>query len=163
MKLLSAITNRRSVRKFQTKPVSEEAINALSTAFEAAPCGMNQTDVMQGVIITNVLLRREVEKATKNACYSAPLLFLLTTKQKSPFGERDASVAAENIMVQAADLGLGSVYVMGGAMALNKHPELLKKLGVAKGYQVTVIVPVGQPAGKPADEDRRNRYHLIRK
>lgn len=158
----NSILKRHAVRKFQSIPVASQAVDQLVAAFEAAPCGMHQTEDMEGVVITDSALRQAVEEASNNACYGAPLLFAIATKTDSNFGERDASAAAENIMVQAAALDLGSVYVMSGALAVNSHPDLLKKLGVDDGYQLTVIVAVGQAADDVAAPDRTNRYKLIR-
>ena len=122
--MLSAISNRRAVRKYQSKPVSENDIQALIEAFQASPCAMKQTDDLRGIVVTNEEFRQRIEHSTNNSCYGAPLLFILTTKKESKFGERDSSVAAENIMLQATALGLGSVYIMCGALALNDDSDL---------------------------------------
>lgn len=161
--MLSAIKNRQSVRKFLPDKVANEDVQQLINAFQASPCGMGKTAVMQGIVVEDPQLRAQIEDASDNACYSAPLLFVITTQQDSPFSERDASAAAENIMLQATDLGYGSVYIMGGAMALNKHTDLLTQLGVKDGYQVSVIVPVGKAAKTPASVDRSHRYEVTRK
>lgn len=124
---------------------------------------MHQTDVMELSIITKPELLKKIEDSTDNSCYNAPLIFMINTKKDSPFGERDTSVAVENVMVEAADLGLGSVYVMGGVFALNKFPELQKELGMNEGYETTVLVPIGYPADEEQVEDRRNRYKVVRK
>lgn len=76
------------------------------------------------------------------------------------FGERDASVAAENIMLEAADLGLGSVYVMGGAIKLNDYTDIQRELDIDPDFQTTVIVPVGKIAREPEKEDRSSRYQV---
>ena len=76
------------------------------------------------------------------------------------FGERDASVAAENIMLEAMDLGLGSVYIMGGAAKLNNHADVLKELGIDSDFEVTVIVPVGKIAEESEKEDRSQHYQV---
>lgn len=76
------------------------------------------------------------------------------------FSERDASCAAENIMLAATDLGLGSVYVMGGAVRLNDAGELQKELGIDPAFQTSVTVPVGKIAEKPEETDRSNRYQV---
>ena len=76
------------------------------------------------------------------------------------FGERDASVAAENIMLEAMDLGLGSVYIMGGAAILNDHADVLKELGIDSDFEVTVIVPVGKIAEESEKEDRSQHYQV---
>lgn len=157
------VLDRYTVRKFTNEQVSEEAVAKLTAAFQAAPCGMHQMDVLQGVIVTDSQLRQTIADANNNACYGAPLLFVLAAKHGSQFAERDASVAAENIMVEATSLNLGSVYVMGGAVALNQHRDLLKKLDLPDDFDVEVIVAVGKAASEPTHEDRTHRYQLIRK
>lgn len=158
--MLKAINDRRAVRQYKSDPVSDSEIQELVAAFQAAPCGMHKTDEMQGLVVKNADLRQKIEDATDNSCYGAPLLFLLLTKKGSQFGERNASVAAENIMVEAADLGLNSVYVMSGAVKLNQHPDLLKELGVSDDFEVMTVVPVGHGAGDVDKPDRSNRYQL---
>ena len=85
---------------------------------------MHQTDVMSLVVVKDEALRDKIETKTDNACYHAPVLFIINTKKDSMFGERDASCGVENIMLEATDLDLGSVYVMGGAARLNDDSEL---------------------------------------
>lgn len=101
-----------------------------------------------------------MEETSGNACYGAPLLFAIITKKDSAFGERDSSAAAENVMVTATDLGLGSVYVMGGAEKVNGDSDLLQRLGVPAGFVVSVIVAIGKAAEQPATDDRSNRYRV---
>ncbi len=100
------------------------------------------------------------QQVTNNSCYNAPVLFLINTKKDSEFGERDASVAAENIMLEATDLDLGSVYIMGGAARLNDFNDLQQELGIDPAFQTTVIVAVGKSAVEPEKEDRSKRYQV---
>lgn len=51
--MLSAIQNRHAVRKYTDEPVKTNDIDELINAFQAAPCGMHKTDVMQGIVIEN--------------------------------------------------------------------------------------------------------------
>lgn len=115
---MNAIFERRAVREYTNEKIDEEKIQKLIDAFQAAPCALHQTEVMELSVITDPELLKKIEDNTNNSCYNAPLVFMINTKKDSQFGERDASVAAENVMVEAADLGLASVYVMGGVIAL---------------------------------------------
>lgn len=159
----NTISARHSVRKFTSDKVTSSQIDQLAAAFQASPCGMHQTDVMEGSIITDSQLLDQIEDHTDNAAYDAPLIFLIATKKGSNFGERDASAAAENVMLQATDLGLGSVYVMSGALKLNDDRQFLKECGIDDGYEATVLVPVGKPAEEDKTVDHSQRYHLVRK
>lgn len=156
----SIFTNRRAVRSFSNDNISDDDIKSLIASFQTTPCGMHQADVMNLVVVKDEGLRQKIEAKTDNACYHAPVLFVINTKKGSMFGERDASCAAENIMLEAADLGLGSVYVMGGAVKLNDDSDLQKELGIDPAFQTTVIVPVGKIAEEPEKADRSNRYQV---
>ena len=160
---MDAIINRRAVREYSDRQVDENKIQKLIAAFQAAPCGLHQTDVMELCVITDPELLKKVEDNTSNSCYGAPIIFMINTKKGSQFGERDASVAAENIMIEATDLGLASVYIMGGASALNNYPNIQGELGMSDGYETTVLVPVGYAATSIDGEDRSNRYRIVRK
>ena len=115
---------------------------------------------MNLVVVKDEGLRNKIEEVTNNSCYNAPVLFLIKTKKDSEFGERDASVAVENIMLEATDLNLGSVYIMGGAARLNDFNDLQQELGIDPAFQTTVIVAVGKSAVEPEKEDRSKRYQV---
>lgn len=55
--MVKAVLERRAVRKFMTAPVSENDVKQLVAAFQASPCGMHQTDVMQGIVAQDASLR----------------------------------------------------------------------------------------------------------
>ena len=153
----SIFTNRRAVRNFSSESISDDEIKSLIAAFQTTPY---QTDVMSLVVVKDEALRDKIETKTDNACYHAPVLFIINTKKDSMFGERYASCGAENIMLEATDLDLGSVYVMGGAARLNDDSELQKELGIDPAFQTSVIVPVGKIGEKPEATDRSNRYQV---
>lgn len=155
-----SVLKRVAIRKYLSDPVNHEDLQKLLSAFQAAPCGMHQTDDMRMTVVADNVLLDRIEAVTKNACYGAPLLFIINVKHSSPFGERDASVAAENIMIEAAELNLGSVYLMNAANLLNNDKNLLKDLGVIDDYEVSVIVACGHAAESPHD-NRANRYQVI--
>lgn len=154
-------TKRRAVREFTNEEISDTEIREMIAAFQTSPCGMHQADVMNLVVVKDPGLLSKIEKTTNNSCYGAPVLFLINTKKNSEFGERDASAAAENIMLEATDLGLGSVYVMSGAEMLNSHGEIQRELDIDLAFQTTVIVAVGRIASEPEKEDRSKRYQVI--
>lgn len=159
------ILQRRAVRSFLPRPLTDEEVSHLVAAFQASPCAMGQADMMEGVVVRSAEARILVENAVSGACYGAPLLFVIATKRDDPsqFGVRDASVAAENIMVEAARLGLGSVYIMGGALKLASNLAATSSIGIDSDYIVRTIVPVGHIATPPKAVDRSHRYTVIQK
>ena len=156
------VLKRVAVRKYTTEKVAQNDIDKLINAFQASPCGMHQTDVMQMTVVEDEKLLSQIEQVTNNACYNAPLLFVINVKKNNEFGERDASVAAENIMVEAAELNLGSVYLMNAANVLNSAKNLEEKLGLPQNFETCVIVACGHAAEQPND-DRSNRYKVVRR
>lgn len=156
------VLKRVAVRKYTTEKVAQNDIDKLINAFQASPCGMHQADVMQMTVVEDEKLLSQIEQVTNNACYNAPLLFVINIKKNNEFGERDASVAAENIMVEAAELNLGSVYLMNAANVLNSAKNLEEKLGLRQNFETCVIVACGHAAEQPND-DRSNRYKVVRR
>ena len=156
------VLKRVAVRKYTNEKVAQDDIEKLINAFQAAPCGMHQTDVMQMTVVEDEKLLSQIEQVTSNACYNAPLLFVINVKKNNEFGERDASVAAENIMVEAAELNLGSVYLMNAASVLNSAKNLEEELGVPENFETCVIVACEHAAEHPND-DRSTRYKVTRK
>lgn len=156
------VLQRQTVRNFTDEKVDKYDVERLIAAFQAAPCGMHQTDVMQAAVVEDDKMLARIEDATGQACYQAPLLFVISTRSDSAFGERDASCAAENILVEAAWLRLGGVYCMSGAQALNNVKELKKDLDIPHNFEVTVVVCVGHPTEHNKVERRSNRYKVNR-
>ena len=54
-----------------------------------------------------------------------------------------ASCIAENIMIQASALNLGSVYIMSVPTVMHQKPELLAMLPMTEGFMPVVLVAVG--------------------
>lgn len=158
--MTDAVLTRTAVRKYQDQSLTDEQLEKLVEAFQATPAGMGQFDVMELKLVTSKALRTELEKLANGAFYGAPALFVVATKTDSSFADRDASCAAENLMIEAKELGLGSVYILGGAMALNKSEKAQELLHLKSGYNVSVVVPVGVSAEESANPDRTNRYQV---
>ena len=140
--MTDAVLKRVAIRKYTAEKVSEDDIKVLIAAFQASPCGMHQADVMQMTVVEDENLLSEIEQVTSNACYNAPLLFIINVKKGNEFGERDASVAAANV--------------------LNSAKSLEQKLEVPEDFETSVIVACGHAAEQPND-DRSNRYKVVRK
>lgn len=77
----SIFENRRAVRKYSNEAISDEKIQEMIAAFQTAPCGMHQANVMNLVVVKDEGLRNKIEEVTNNSCYNAPVLFLINTKK----------------------------------------------------------------------------------
>lgn len=157
--MCDSVLKRVAIRKYTTEQVKQKELEQLIAAFQAAPCGMHQVQDMAMTVVTDPNVLKEIEDLTDNACYQAPVLFVIKVKKASEFGQRDASAAAENIMIEAASLNLGSVYLMNAALKVNSAANLRRKLAVKEDQEISVIVACGHSAEKP-QEDRTNRYQV---
>ena len=161
--MIDPILKRRAVRSYESEKLSNDEVEKLIAAFQASPAALGKFEVIQAVSVMEDKYLQEVENVTNNAAYNAPFMLIIAGQKDSPFSAYDAAVAAENVMIEAFELGLGSVFVMGGAIELNKHKDVLKNLGIEDGYKVEAIIPVGKIKGKVATPDRTNRYKLIQR
>ena len=82
-----------------------------------------------------------------NIFHDADTLIVICAKPSSPFVAADCWLAAENLMLTARTIGLGSC-VMGSAVAtLNIH-KVKAELGIPDEYNVIAPIVVGVPSGE---------------
>lgn len=177
MEVKSAIENRRSIRKYQEKEVPDALIAELIEAARLAPSAWNAQPA-KFVIIKSKEIKEKLkkEKAFKQGfVYEAPVIIAccgnpevypkerLETTYSNPAeiaGEvgavRDVSIAAQNLVLRATELGLGTCYV--GLVAREKAKEIL---GIPKNYVLPFILPLGYPAENPSSTPRKNHKNLI--
>lgn len=176
MELMKAIEARRSVRAYKPDQVEKEKIEKILHAAVMAPTGMNAQPWAFGIIQNKAKLDDLDERSKQfmldsmeaqpwvrqyeenfrdpnyHVFYGAPALVVIYTKNASPISRIDCCLAAENLMLAACDLGLGTCWI-GFSHGLLDQPELKQELGVPEEYQVAAPIIVGYPAGEtPARE-----------
>jgi nitroreductase len=169
MDTLEAIRTRRSVRKYQDRPVSEELVRTLLEAAMSAPSARNGRP-WQFVLIDDRKMLSEVARINPNAQMAsrAPLAILVCgdlREEKSPgYWVVDCAAATENILLAAHALGLGAVWT--GVYPREERIEGLRRL-VELPNEITPhsLVVLGYPAERPAPQERyqpervhRNRW-----
>lgn len=93
------------------------------------------------------------DASIKNAFYDAPTVVTLFAPRKFLYAESDACVAAENMLLAATSLGIGSCYI-GSAWDSFDDPfghETLQLWGVRTDYYAVLHVLLGYPKD-PMDE-----------
>lgn len=166
--MLNVIKNRRSIRKFDDKPVSEEMIALLLEAVQWSPSWAN-TQCWEVVIVKDVTVKEKLQNTMlgKNpaakAVGSAPVVLAICGKTKrsgyykneapTMFGDWmlfDLGIVTQSLCLTAQAMGLGSVIV-----GLFEHAKAKKILNLPASHEVVVLIPIGHPAQHPSAPKRR--------
>lgn len=167
MELQQVLQLRRSVRKFTEEPVSEEAIEALLHAAMSGPSACNKTP-WEFYVVQDPVKLELLRGAARFSKMKAPLAIVVCGAlnralplQLAPFWVQDCSAATENILLCAADLGLGAVWC-------GIHPQKRAEQKVAKALdlpdsQIPLnIIYIGHPAEQPEPRDQYNPKYIHR-
>jgi nitroreductase len=135
MDVLEAIYKRRSIRKYQDRPVPRETICMLIRAAVQAPSALNlqpwsflvvddrrrlkaYSDRAKAHILETLdpkapagQLRDFLSDPGYNIFYSAPALIVVSTNSTSEWVTEDGCLAAENLMLAAVGMGLGTCVI----------------------------------------------------
>ena len=170
MNVLEAIRTRRSVRKYEDKPVSLELLNQVAGAGVWAASGMNS----QGPIVLIVTDKEICDKLSElNAAvmgrpgdpfYGAPYVLVALAPKDNPIHVYDGSLVMGNMMLAAHELGLGSCWIHRAKEVFDtkEGKEILKKAGVEGEYEGIGNLIIGYAAETPADKERKpgRIYHI---
>lgn len=168
MGVLDAIHQRRAVRSYGPQPVERGAIQTLLDAAVRAPTAMHEEPWAFVIIQDPATLRRlsdftrrEMKEAEhrlhapkghpthlslpQNIFYDAGTLIVICGRAEGPFVVADCWLAAENLMLAAYALGLGTCVIGLAVPALNSL-QWKAELGIP--HDVTAYAPiiVGVPA-----------------
>ena len=112
----SSILKRRSVRKFKDTCIEKPLIEALLEAGCAAPSACNRRTV-ELYAVTGEEKLAELSAAGRFTKFKSPLIIVVVGNLKralpmglSDYWIHDAGAAAENILIRATELGLGSCW-----------------------------------------------------
>ena len=169
--IFEAILARHSVRSYTEQTLDDSTIQTLLEAAVRAPTAMHEEPWAFAVVQNRQLLKQLSDRAKplfveearhRNAhgahhsfehftradfdiFHGADTLILICAKQVSPFVVADCWLAAENLMLAAAAMGLGSC-VIGSAVAALNIFKVKTDLGIPHEYTVIAPIIVGVPA-----------------
>ena len=162
-----AIFTRRSIRRYQDRPVEEEKIEKLLRAAMAAPSAMNQQPWEFYVVKDKEKIRELGDATPHSRCVSgAPLAIVVCQKtgpKPSPaFADVDCAIATENMLLMATELGLGTVWI--GTCPVESRVEKVGEiLSLPDGLKAFARIGVGYPAEEkgPVDRYDEKRVHVL--
>ncbi len=157
---MNAIFNRRSIRKYTKQEISEEIIEQLMRAGMAAPSAGNQQP-WHFIVIKDKDTLYAIPKfhpyaqMLREADCAIVVCGDLVLETNKHFWVQDCSAATENILIEATDLGLGSVWI-----GVHPDQDRVKPLHALLGLPQTVIplsiIALGYPTDNKAATDRFN-------
>lgn len=162
MKVYDAILSRRSIRRFQQKPVDGEVLKKCVNAARLAPSAAN-LQPLEYCIVTDTTLCAQLFKALSWAAYLQPkwtpketerpvaYIVVLVSDTQNPYYERDVGFATENIVLTAEGDGLGSCVLSN--IERVKIQDLLK---VPLTFAVDSVIALGYKAETAVAEDMRD-------
>ena len=192
--VLEAILHRRSIRRFAPGQIGEDDLQQILQAGLYAPCAGGRQGVLFAVSQDREVNERlgRIKRANSrprmatadsyvskeqpsiaddptltNAFYDAPTVITLFAPKGFLFSAEDCAVAAENMMLAADALGIGSCYIGQGWTAFDDAygQEILRRWGVRTDYYAVMQLLLGypresdrHPAPKPRKEGRILRF-----
>ena len=149
---LFALFSRRSVRSYTDEPVSEADVKALLEAGMAAPSASNRKPWHFVAVTERAKLARlaAIHPYGKMLSTAGLCIGVCGDRDTSPdFWVQDCSAATENVLVAAAMLSLGAVW-LGVHPRADRERELKQFLGIPESVGLLCLIAVGHPAERPA-------------
>ena len=166
--VVETIMTRRSVRQYKPQAVERDKMQTIVECGINAPNAMNKqpwevrvvdnADYINGVteLYKKANPKAAEDPAFKNMFRNAPTVVFIgrdTESESSPF---DCGLLAENMMISAWSMGIGSC-CLGSPARFMKTPEAaeyLQKLGFSEGYELLYCIGFGYPDEAPAAKPR---------
>ncbi|MGN0353983.1 MAG: nitroreductase family protein [Muricoprocola sp.] len=170
MELMELLKTRRTYRRFEQKPVSEEILQEILLAARYASSAANKQPISY-VVVKEPEQVKEVFGYTRWAGYlpaeqgqpkegEEPVLFIgvVENVEMSSFCDTDAGLAIGNMTLAAWNHGVGSCIIG----ACNK-PKLSEMFGLTEHQKLHSVVAFGYPSHKSYIEDMKEgdvKYYL---
>jgi nitroreductase len=155
MDVFKAIKARRSIRQFTDEPIGKDALEQLLDAARWAPTASNQQR-WRFVVVTSPPVKELIRKFAPGI-FVMPSAFIVICVEKAPDANRwaeetylaDCAVAAQNIMLAAHEMGIGSCPALSYAKV-----AISEILNLPEGIEPLLIITLGYPAEDPEPPPR---------
>lgn len=151
--LVQVIKKRRSIRKFEQRPVSEEMIRDILDCARLAPTANNVQPWLFGAV-TDADLLAQISGLTDYGKFikDCAVCFAVFTDRTTKYFLEDGSAATENILLACTAYGIGSCWVAGHKKA---YAESVRKcLNVPEPYTLIALVAAGYSKQKPSPKKK---------
>jgi len=153
---LQIIFSRRSIRQYTDEPVSEADMTSLLEAGMAAPSAMNRRPWHLVAVTDKQVIARIAQSPPYGGTLSrAPMVIVVCGDPSvSSWWLQDCTLATQNILVAAAGLGLGGVF-LGCHDKPERERPIRRALGIPDEIGMASILCIGHPA---EEKQARTQY-----
>lgn len=158
MDFLQLAKTRYSVRKYKDIPVEKEKLDKILEAGRVAPTGVNA----QPQRIIAVTSKGGMEKLSKGAkTFDAPVALIVCADKQEAWtrsydgkniAEMDASIVSAHMMLEATDLGLGTLW-----MCWFKPDVVRDEFGIDENLEINNILLIGYSDDEVKYSDRHDK------
>ena len=175
MELMEGLLTRRSIRKYQDKPIERETMMEIIKAAQYSPTAHNRQPWEFLVIDDREFLAelRHIQRWTSFAKDAACVVIVCGDTEKSfsrskedekwTFIDVDCAIATENLMLAAHASGLGSCWINRAKeeFETEEGKALLKKWGIEGNYIGVGHCILGYPAEEPRPAAPRKPDYIV--
>ncbi|MDR1205741.1 MAG: nitroreductase family protein [Peptococcaceae bacterium] len=163
MNVMEAIKTRRSIRKYDARPIEGEKLDAVMEAARLAPSAGNQQQ-WKFVLVRDAQKVQAFTEAANGQKFvgEAPAVIVVCATGSrvmacgQPTSTVDLSIAMTHILLAAHELGLGTCWL--GNFSAEKVKALL---GIPEDVAVVAVTPIGYPAETPEARPRKAAEEVI--
>lgn len=148
--MIDLLKQRRSIRKFQQKPIEKEKLETLKKSLLLAPSSRNLKP-LEFIFLGDKEILRDISRCKPHGGTfikdAALAVVILGNEDKSDVWVEDASIASIILQLEAESLGLGSCW---SQIRNRKHDEnkmaedyIKEKLNIKENYKVECIIAIG--------------------
>ena len=164
--VLKTIAQRSSIRAYTSEKLTDTEIKMLITAGLQAPTARNMQEVHFSVVDGDNSILKEIDTQCKltmlkaapdeetkakiesnpnNFYYNAPTVLILSADKDFKWSKLDAGIAAQNIVLAAQSMGLGSLIIgiIDDTMRGEKKDYFAKVLQFPDNHEFAIAVAVG--------------------
>lgn len=158
MNFMELAKKRYSVRSYSEQPVEKEKLDIVLEAGRIAPTAVNYQPI-KIIVVTDTEGLEKVSKATN--FYKAPYVLIICKDTSSSwkrkyddkdFGDIDASIVTDHMMLMATELGLGTLWI--GRF----KPQVIKEeFNIPEGIEPVNLLAIGYADCEPKSPDRHSK------
>ena len=152
MDAIEALKTRRSVRRYDAKPVAREILEDIVDCGRLAATAVNHQP-WEFVVVSDAGTRKRLAEICDYGKFiaDAPACIVTFCKDTKYYLE-DGCAATQNMLVAARAHGLGSCWIAGDKKAYTGEIALL--LGLPEGHKLISLVAVGRTEERPDPKKR---------